>query len=47
MSDEMLTLKEIADYLKLAEKTAYRLAAEDIFNAVVAVQVVFGVLRKN
>jgi excisionase family DNA binding protein len=28
MSDEILTLKEVADYLKLAEKTAYRLAAE-------------------
>lgn len=27
MSDEILTLKEVADYLKLAEKTAYRLAA--------------------
>jgi len=29
MSDEILTLKEVADYLKLAEKTAYRLAAEN------------------
>jgi excisionase family DNA binding protein len=28
MNDEILTLKEVADYLKLAEKTAYRLAAE-------------------
>lgn len=28
MSDEILTLKEVADYLKLAEKTAYRLPAE-------------------
>lgn len=28
MTDEILTLKEVADYLKLAEKTAYRLAAE-------------------
>jgi len=28
MSEEILTLKEVADYLKLAEKTAYRLAAE-------------------
>ncbi|MFT5716487.1 MAG: excisionase family DNA binding protein [Oleiphilaceae bacterium] len=28
MTDEILTLKEMADYLKLAEKTAYRLAAE-------------------
>lgn len=28
MSDEILTLKEVADYLKLAEKTAYRHAAE-------------------
>lgn len=28
MSDEILTLKEVAYYLKLAEKTAYRLAAE-------------------
>ncbi len=28
MIDEILTLKEVAVYLKLAEKTAYRLAAE-------------------
>lgn len=28
MPDQILTLKEVADYLKLAEKTAYRLAAE-------------------
>ncbi|MFC3122682.1 methylation-associated defense system helix-turn-helix domain-containing protein MAD1 [Agaribacter flavus] len=28
MSDEILTLREVADYLKLTEKTAYRLAAE-------------------
>ncbi len=28
MSDEILTLKEVAEYLKLAEKTAYRLASE-------------------
>lgn len=28
MTDEILTLNEVADYLKLAEKTAYRLAAE-------------------
>lgn len=28
MKDEIMTLKEVADYLKLAEKTAYRLAAE-------------------
>ncbi len=28
MTDEILTLKEVANYLKLAEKTAYRLAAE-------------------
>ena len=28
MPDEILTLKELAEYLKLAEKTAYRLAAE-------------------
>ncbi|MBN4063512.1 helix-turn-helix domain-containing protein [Cardiobacterium sp. AH-315-I02] len=28
MSDEILTLKEVAKYLKLAEKTTYRLAAE-------------------
>ncbi len=28
MSDEILTLKEVANYLKLAEKTAYRLAAD-------------------
>ncbi len=28
MTNEILTLKEVAGYLKLAEKTAYRLAAE-------------------
>ena len=28
MGDEILTVKEVASYLKLAEKTAYRLAAE-------------------
>tara|TARA_R110001583_G_scaffold180849_1_gene338001 strand:+ start:2349 stop:2525 length:177 start_codon:yes stop_codon:yes gene_type:complete len=28
MSNEILTLKEVAEYLKLVEKTAYRLAAE-------------------
>lgn len=28
MVDQILTLKEVAEYLKLAEKTAYRLAAE-------------------
>ncbi|REL34048.1 methylation-associated defense system helix-turn-helix domain-containing protein MAD1 [Thalassotalea euphylliae] len=28
MSDEIFTLKELAEYLKLTEKTAYRLAAE-------------------
>ena len=28
MSDEILTLKEVADYLKINEKTAYRLALE-------------------
>ena len=28
MADEILTLKEVAEYLKLAEKTAYRLVAE-------------------
>ena len=27
MTDEILTLKEVAQYLKLAEKTAYRLAS--------------------
>lgn len=26
--DEIFTIKEVADYLKLAEKTAYRLASE-------------------
>ncbi len=31
MTDEILTLKEVADYLKLAEKTAYRVAAEGKF----------------
>jgi len=28
MSDDILTIKEVAAYLKLTEKTAYRLAAE-------------------
>ncbi|GAA6205383.1 helix-turn-helix domain-containing protein [Thalassotalea sp. SU-HH00458] len=28
MADQILTLKEVASYLKLAEKTAYRLASE-------------------
>ncbi|MGR5067228.1 methylation-associated defense system helix-turn-helix domain-containing protein MAD1 [Vibrio alfacsensis] len=28
MTDQILTLKEVAEYLKLAEKTAYRLASE-------------------
>lgn len=28
MVDQILTLKEVATYLKLAEKTAYRLASE-------------------
>lgn len=28
MSEEIMTLKEVAEYLKLAEKTAYRLAAD-------------------
>lgn len=28
MTDEILTIKEVAEYLKLSEKTAYRLAAE-------------------
>lgn len=27
MSDQILTLKEVAEFLKLAEKTAYKLAA--------------------
>lgn len=27
MTDQILTLKEVATYLKLAEKTAYKLAA--------------------
>lgn len=27
-SDEILTVKELAEYLKIAEKTAYRFAAE-------------------
>ncbi len=27
MTDQILTLKEMAEYLKLAEKTAYKLAA--------------------
>ncbi|MGB0921376.1 MAG: methylation-associated defense system helix-turn-helix domain-containing protein MAD1 [Alphaproteobacteria bacterium] len=28
MTSEILTVKEVADYLRLKEKTAYRLAAE-------------------
>ena len=28
MTDEILTLKEVAEHLRLAEKTAYRLAAD-------------------
>ena len=28
MEDQILTLREVAVYLKLAEKTAYRLASE-------------------
>ncbi|HAS8262213.1 helix-turn-helix domain-containing protein [Vibrio parahaemolyticus] len=28
MNDQILTLKEVAAYLKLAEKTAYRLVSE-------------------
>ncbi|SFQ06291.1 transcriptional regulator, AlpA family [Pseudomonas sp. NFPP07] len=28
MPEEIMTLKEVAEYLKLAEKTAYRLVAE-------------------
>ncbi|TCN86246.1 methylation-associated defense system helix-turn-helix domain-containing protein MAD1 [Vibrio crassostreae] len=28
MTDEIMTIKELADYLKLNEKTAYRLASE-------------------
>lgn len=28
MTDQILTLKEVAAYLKLAEKTSYRLASE-------------------
>lgn len=28
MTDQILTLKEVAAYLKLADKTAYRLASE-------------------
>lgn len=30
MEDEILTIKEVAAYLKLTEKTAYRLAAEKV-----------------
>ena len=29
MEDQILTLREVAAYLKLAEKTAYRLASEE------------------
>ena len=28
MESDVMTIKEVAEYLKLAEKTAYRLAAE-------------------
>lgn len=28
MKNEIITLKDVAQYLKLAEKTAYRLAAQ-------------------
>ena len=28
MSDEIFTIKELAEYLKIAEKTAYRFASE-------------------
>ncbi|ENC9883718.1 TPA: helix-turn-helix domain-containing protein [Pseudomonas aeruginosa] len=28
MPEEIMTLKEVAEYLKLAEKTAYRLVAD-------------------
>lgn len=28
MPEQILTIKEVADFLKLTEKTAYRLAAE-------------------
>jgi len=28
MTEQILTLKEVAEFLKLTEKTAYRLAAE-------------------
>jgi excisionase family DNA binding protein len=28
--DEIMTVKELADYLKIAEKTAYRFVAEGI-----------------
>ena len=34
MSDEIMTLKEVAEYLKLKEKTAYRHAAEGILPGV-------------
>ncbi len=30
MTDQILTSKEVAAYLKLAEKTAYKLAAQGI-----------------
>jgi excisionase family DNA binding protein len=28
MTDDIMTIKEVADYLKIKEKTAYRLVAE-------------------
>jgi excisionase family DNA binding protein len=30
MNTEIMTIKEVSEYLKLAEKTAYRLASETI-----------------
>lgn len=32
MTDKIMTLKEVAEHLKLAEKTAYRLASEGKFS---------------
>jgi excisionase family DNA binding protein len=28
MSDQIMTIKDVSDYLKLSEKTAYRLASD-------------------
>jgi excisionase family DNA binding protein len=37
MTDQIMTLKEVAEYLKLTDKTAYKLAAEKNFQALKSV----------